>query len=81
MIKTLRKNDVSDARYLLDALFEYTDDPQANWYFCQLLEFINRTESELFPDQYHKKMNRLRNRMNRIRNHIEEYSATSEEEC
>lgn len=80
MKKRLKKNDVSDARYLLEALTEYTDDPQADWYREQLEDFINRVESELFPQDYSRKMDRLRDRMDSIRNQLEESHAATNTE-
>lgn len=80
MKKRLKKNDVSDARHLLEALFDYTDDPQASWYWGQLEDFINRVESELFPQDHSRKMDRLRDRMNSIRNQLEESHAATNTE-
>ena len=78
-MKSLKKHDINDARHLVQRLYELTSEerPEADWYANRLDEFITSCEKELFPEEYSRKMDKLRNRMSRIRGMV---NAATEEE-
>lgn len=78
-MKSLKKHDINDARHLVQRLYELTSEefPEADWYADRLDEFIASCEKELFPEEYSRKMDKLRNRMSRIRGMV---NAATEEE-